>query len=613
MQKTFLMALALVFTVFAGCYYNPSGDHFEEIAQEGTPPEIEVELNFDTDTLYVNNNEWIMFHYTQNSDKVNWARFIIDGQETSPNDEKQGGLELYYYLPGFTPGIHSLSMQLFTRSGTGSIADYVGAEGFLMQKDWVLVVVDDDEIAPNIIDTSFENGLLKLRWKEYKGLNFESYRVYKFVQPTALPNQLVATITDQHQTSVTDPNYHGENSIYFVRVNERYTGNSIQIEGPLPAVSAGNNTQGEIVLHWEKPPYVTALKGYRILDDELSWTSEGFVPLRIVDNPQTDSVVITDAWFGMKRTFWVQLDPKGMSYVENWSRPVMLGVQVKASYGKESPVFYWATTGTQNKIYMAAGNGFRIFNTETLENKLVGDLPEIQRFNVSPANKYLASQIWGTNKILFYDLEKQQHKIIDISDQIPGMAHLVSVSDKGTGMVMAGSRTALVDFNSEQILSEKELDSNGLYRNQISGDGNYFLLETYAGYGWYSCKNNTISELTTINEAVPEPQFSDFLPGEPTKVVIADMNSVSVYNCETQALLYHQTFASGVETLIYHLVKSSGELFIREGDDMVLLNLETGDRTFLGKSMENNRWEMVYNHGQILWSEGRRLDVNDKL
>lgn len=605
--------LALVLAALAGCYYSPSGGHFVELSQDGTPPVVEVELNFDTDTLYVNNNDLIYFHYTKNGNQVNWARFIVDGQETSPNDEKEGALELYYYLPGFTPGEHSLSMQVFTRSGTGSIADYSGAEGYLFQKDWVLIVVDGSEIAPNILDTTFENGLLTLHWEEYKGLNFEKYEIYKYVQPTALPDLLVTTVTDQHQTYATDYNYHGENTMYMVRVNGREQGNWLQMEGPLPTLSAANNAQGEMVLHWSKPPFWASLKGYRILDDELSWTSEGFVPMYLVSNPETDSFVVPDSWFGMQRTFWLQLDPKGTSYLENWIRPVQLGVQVKASYGQVSPEFYWSATGTQNSIYLKGQAGFSIFNTGTFENKMIGGLPEIQRFDVSPANKYLAGQIWGTNKILFYDLEKDEYKTIDISDQIQGMAHLVSVSDKGTGMVMSGYRVALVDFVSEQILTEKEMDTNGLYRNRISGDGNYFLLETYAGYGWYSCKNNTISELSVIGEEEPEPWFSDFLPGEPARVVIANSSGVSVYNCETQALLHHQNFDSDVETLIYHLVKSTGELFIREGDNMVLLNLETGVRTTLGKTREDAPWELVYNNGQVLWNEGKRLDVSDKL
>ena len=96
-------------------------------------------------------------------------------------------------------------------------------------------------------------------------------------------------------------------------------------------------------------------------------------------------------------------------------------------------------------------------------------------------------------------------------------------------------------------------------------------------------------------------------------MVVASRDQVSVYDCKTQELLHRWPFASGVETVVNHVVKSSGELFVLEGDNMVLLKLENGERTLLGKTKESSWWELVYNNGQILWNEGRRLDVRAKL
>ena len=513
--------LLLAAGLLSSCYFSPEGDYYKELNEEGSPPYIEVELNFDTDTLYICNNEWIEFHYTKNGDQVNWARFIVDGEETSPNDEQHGGLEPYWYFPGFTPGTHTLSLQLFTRSGTGSIADYSGAEGFLMQKDWVLKVVDDYEMGPSIVDTSFQNGLLKLRWKEYKGLNFENYKVYKWVQPTALPDQLVATITDQHQTSVTDPNYHGENSIYYVQVNDRYRGSSLQIEGPLPELSATNNAEGNIVLHWEKPPFWAALKGYRILDDDISWTSTGFEPLYLIGNSLVDSFVIADDWFGFKRDFWLQLDPAGTAYIENWSRPVLLATQAQASYGKQSPQFLWAQTGTENKIYLlgyVGNDGLSIIDTETMERIFPDNVPDLFRFYVSSNNKYLAGRELNNNNVFLFDLKHpENNKTIDMDSKFSNFGHLVSVSDKGTGIVLSGQKAVLYDYVNEQVLAENELAYNGLYRNHISGDGNYFALETYGGYNWYSCENNTITAMENIKLEESGTLFTDFLSDEQTQ------------------------------------------------------------------------------------------------
>ncbi len=114
--------------------------------------------------------------------------------------------------------------------------------------------------------------------------------------------------------------------------------------------------------------------------------------------------------------------------------------------------------------------------------------------------------------------------------------------------------------------------------------------------------NNTITELKSIRNAESGAQYSDFIQGEQTRVVVARAGHASVYDCNTQQLQYRREFKQGVETTVYHVVGKSAELFISEGNDLVLLDLDTGDRRFLGKSTNQNKWELVYNNGQILWA-----------
>ncbi len=616
LEIPFLLSLVAV-AVLSSCNFSPDGDYFRELDKEGTPPYIEVELNFDTDTLYICNNEWIEFHYTRNGDQVNWARFIVDGEETSPNDEQHGGLEPYWYFPGFTPGIHTLSLQLFTQSGTGSVADHVGAEGFLMQKDWVLKVVDDYEMGASIVDTSFQNGLLKLRWKEYKGLNFENYKVYKYVQPTALPDQLVATITDQHQTSVTDPNYHGENSIYYVRVNDRYRGNSLQIEGPLPELSATNNAEGNIVLHWEKPPFWAALKGYRIMEDDISWTNSGFEPLYLIGDALVDSFVITDPCFAYKYNLWLQFDPKGTVYLENWTRPIDLAMKVTASSGFSSPKFVYGRSGVENCIYLSNYQNMDVFNTELNQIVETFQLPPFGNFEVSPGNKYLVASVHDLSQLYFLDLKDPgNHKAIDFSGQVPYIEHIATIADNGTGIVLSGQNIMLYDYIAEEIIAEGKLEYNGLYQHFISEDGKYFCFKNYGGFEFFQLKNNQIVAMEELNKTGGNSIFADFLTGEKAKLVRLRDQKIELIDCATQSTLHQWDVAANVETEVYHIDKATNQLFLREGDNFVLLNTETGIRTLLAKTHKSNelsRWGIKYNNGQILWQEGKRLDVRDKL
>ncbi|MGQ8338951.1 hypothetical protein ACUNWD_20500 [Sunxiuqinia sp. A32] len=615
MQRIFLIAI-LIF-MLAGCYFSPSGEHFEELDQVGKLPYVDVELNFDTDTLYVYNNEWIHFHYTKNGDLVNWARFIIDGEAISPNPEEQGAVELSWYFPGFPPGTHSLSLQLYTRSRTGSIADLTGAEGFLLQQDWVLKVVDDWEMGPAIIATSFESGMLKIQWEEFKGLNFENYQVYKYVQPTGLPDQLVATITDQHQTTVTDPNYHGENSRYYVLVNDRHRGRSLDIEGPIPQVSATNNAQGNIVLHWEKPPFWAALKGYRIMDDDISWTNEGFVPLYLVDGPSMDSIEITDPYFAYNYNLWLQLDPSGTIYLEDWSRPVHLATKVTASSGQPSPEFINGRVGIENRIYLSNYKEVDVFNTELNQVVETIQLPVFGNFEVSAGNKFLIANMNEPNQLYFLDLENpDNHKIIDFSGQLPYIEHITTVADNGTGIVLSGQNIMLYDFVNEKIIADGTLVYKGLYQHYISGDGKYFCVKNWGGFEFLQLMDNELVPMEELNMNGNSTVFADFLTGEQPKLVRVDSEKIEVIDCTTQTILHQWDLTHGVNTEVFHVDKAGNQLFLREGENLVLLNTETGMRIILGKTYEShylNWWGMKYNNGQILWDGGRRLDVESKL
>ncbi|MBL7965519.1 MAG: hypothetical protein JNK09_00860 [Prolixibacteraceae bacterium] len=65
--------------------------HFEELDSTGKMPDIEVDMNFATDTIYIRANEWLYFSYKLNVEQVYWAQFTIVGKETSRFEDKNGG------------------------------------------------------------------------------------------------------------------------------------------------------------------------------------------------------------------------------------------------------------------------------------------------------------------------------------------------------------------------------------------------------------------------------------------------------------------------------------------------------------------------------------------
>lgn len=613
--KTGRYFLLLLLTFIVGCNYSPEGEHIVEIDSEGTIPEIEVELNFNTDTIYISRNERVQFKYTKNGNKVNWAKFIVNGKETPLQEEKEGGFEFEWYFPNFNHGTYTLTMIVFTKSGTGSIADLVGAEGYLFEHSWTVIVTDASALAPEIKGTDFENGILKLEWEPFKGMNFEKYDVWKYVLHTPYAPFHVTTVTSQEQTSVGDYSYHGELSRYFVTVNESYTGSSYDVEGPLPEITASNTSDGNILLKWNIPPYFNALNGYKV--SYLDNFNGNLIHLQTVEGAQTDSAKIENTLFGYDYNLYLTMNPTSNNYLDEWGLRQFLSSEVKASAGLPAPSFAYAQGGKENKIYLSDYSAVKIYNTE--KHEIISSIEHtegISGFNLSAGNRYLLSFLNKPDKLFLTDLQNDsQSKEINLSTNFTGISHRVSISDKGTGAFTIGQKVVLYDFINETVLAEAPLENNGLYSNKISSSGNMLVVETYGGREFFSYQNGQLKSLPNINEGWGVT-FANFLPGEPEKLVLITGREIKVINTQTTGLFATWTIAGDEYFEAYHLDPKSQNLFIRLGENLILFDLKTGEKLQLAKTKNyswSTKWDFIYNNNQVFWNKGKRMPVNTEI
>ena len=336
MKKIFFHSLTFLFILLYGCTFEPSGEHFEELDSTGKLPEIEVDLNFATDTIYINKSEWLYFSYKLNGDQVNWAQFTIAGKETSQFEDKNGGVELLWYFEGKETGTYPMEMKIFTKSQTGSIADKIGGEGFLIAHTWILVIKDRYEMGVKMDKTEFVDGTMKVSWEEFKGMNFKDYKIYKDIDFTQQSRFLLATINSQEQTSFIDPTYHGEPSKYFVVTNDQFYSSQIYVVGPLPDLISTNNSNGDIQLSWKKPPFYKNLKGYRIsFRDEKGEMKT----LAEITNTDIESYTIPSPRFAYYYEFYLTLLPISDNFYDEWNLTHFLSTKSKATYGMPTPGF----------------------------------------------------------------------------------------------------------------------------------------------------------------------------------------------------------------------------------------------------------------------------------
>ena len=169
-SKIVILVSMLLFVFFnISCEYELKEKYFVDLQKPATVPAIYVDLNLKTDTIFFYWANSINLNIDAGNLKINKVIFYPDNKEVEgTNNSKTYSVVLHF----FEAGIHKFKMTILTGSGTSSIADHLGAEGFLFgSREWTLVAKSFDtgiKMSAQIIN----NGLM-LNWKKYDGNDFK--------------------------------------------------------------------------------------------------------------------------------------------------------------------------------------------------------------------------------------------------------------------------------------------------------------------------------------------------------------------------------------------------------------------------------------------------------
>ncbi len=606
----FVLSLLSVFCLIS-CNYEPYGENYLEIDSVGVVPSVVVDLNigWNSDTIYICKDETVTFSYRSNSDVVSWTMFTINGKETHAyTPDEYGSFQFSYYMPDLLPGIYPMSMTVCTHSGTGSLADVTGAEGYLLTKKWVLVITDQYSIRSQITSTLFVDGKLKIKWSSFKGIGFKTGKLYKEMPYIANSPVLVATITDQGQTEYIDNTYHGESSVYYLIINDTYWSNSVTVSGPLPELSVTSDPSGIFMLKWDIPPYSKNLKGYRVsyFDD----MSGEYHLISEINDPTIDSCIIPNPILGNEYQFVLTMIPLTDCYYDEYNLHNFLSSKLTACYGTPSPVFYWSDQGSDPIIYMLNAGNIWAYNTEKgIIDATVYSNASLFRFSVSENNQYLISVLRDEKFLFFSDLKTPENskKIVAKTS----MPYSASISNKGTGIIITGTMAEVFDFIHDKKLGEINLSNDFLVINKISPSGNYFVEQTFAGYEFFMFKDSTIERLSCLTENAQDILFADYLSGTPERAVVATSNCVKLIDCDSWSVVSQWNQDNTINT-VFNLDYPSRQLFFRTENYFMLLNVETGETKKMFPTTPNQNvfwWDLVYCDKQIFWSGGTKMSV----
>ena len=197
-MKFHYSTLLFAILVLISCEFEPSGEYFTVVKEPHHVPPVVVDLNVVTDTILIELYGTLTFEFQTADRKFHWIRFCI-GNNCETYYSHTGSFVISAYN-NVSFGAHDLASEVYTGTGSGSIADALGFEGFLYSKTWTLIVLESLKDGMKILSVKPDKGSLKLTWDKSEYINnIKGYEIY--IKTPDFAHELIAEITNGNDTS----------------------------------------------------------------------------------------------------------------------------------------------------------------------------------------------------------------------------------------------------------------------------------------------------------------------------------------------------------------------------------------------------------------------------
>ena len=479
--------VSMAVLIIQSCEYEPSGIYDRAVNEHISPPVIEpLYLDIETDTIYLYSNRAVNFSFRSSNQAIKTIKFIIDETERYTVDSDNGVFNLYY--EEFSSGMHTMVIQIYTSSGTGSIAEILGQEGYVFTKSWTLIA---DKSYKNETVATVENGYLKLKWPRYQAPDFNEYIVYRYhgmFEETEIKRLI--------SLAYTDSTYVGEGGHYSVKVSTRDNGlvswGDLYLDKDFPQLILMPSEREPYRLRWTKPTYYNAIDTVTLKESFNFY--DPFTTIKNSQDPGDTIQEITGGSFGDRVDFIFKLVPGqgNIFYNSANQRDYQSEAQFLLGMSFQEDPLDWCNKILQVSqdefIYVAGGSSVKRFSVSGRRVVEESGCPDSDCSNCNLGGLVPSSSgrnmVYGencqTSKIVLLNSGNFKSSLTaDLSRFIcPNYYPEVRIADNSTGTVnncMGGFY--VIDFNADTALAlyKKEGFSGGTALD-ISSSGEYILL-----------------------------------------------------------------------------------------------------------------------------------------
>jgi len=595
MNKLNFMLLLSTIYFLSSCKYEPIGNNFVEL----TPPEdyipIEISLNDVNpfDTIYVYRNTSISIKIK--SSMLRQAVILLDEQEYK--NMWNNSLDFILYPEQISEGIHKLTVNAIFTSGTGSLAEMMGFEGYIGELSWYICVIHNPQDHFEVGYHINKEGFLEIYWKNVVPENIiEKYTI------NAETTQI--TIDDATRKFLVDYGYVCGYAFYEVRtyLQDGYSfSQRLSFDTPTPNIYFEDLGLDNLRIYWDKP----FANGRFTLKENYS-----------VNYVTNDTTITISQIFGRDRQFSLEIRPQKAEYnnlfKSAWGRfcqGVSLGLPNRELY---------AYNTTENIIYTRKYNNLVAFDANTLQEintvSIMGNpwgFAYGGKVAAAPHNSTVAAMTGEETWIFVNSHFINPIKILSLPGRINTRLSALT-SDDRFFVVQKDSNICEI-FNS--LTGEKIFEFSFTYTTiydipdyvTVSENGQFFCTSSENGIEIFEI-NGTITNLLYTDTR--QYKGAMFVPSQPNKLMLRVSSNIEIRQIPSFDLI-HALDVTQYGAILCNIDPASMNLLYHQNDSLKVCKINNLAKTIFKIRSDQTTCKMFNN--KLLTNTGISFDINPYL
>lgn len=601
MKPTFSsILLPLILCLFSGCEYNLKEENNLDIDKPSDTRLFDLNLIAESDTILIYGETNLIYNANGFGLEIKKIEIRLDSTLINPN-EKTIRINPDYYTEGF----HNLSIAMLTNSGTGSIADKMGIEGYKAERKWVLYINRNPDLNPK--RTITPEGYLKISWSKLKLSGFQNYSFRYYANNRFISEK---TYSDINQTSFIDSSFVGGTASFHITLNFINRGRSqgiddyLSLEDTLPKLQFEDLSADSLRISWKRSKYKAKFKLVR---------SNIYPSGVLLDSKSDTSVVVAQEYLGNIATYNLFIAPLAQQN-PSWdllcdSKYHNTGTHIAVNwpdygYNQLDKVFY---TNSYNEVECYDVKTLKKISTYRTTDLLYH--MDMSKYYSGASNSTKIAVLTRDSIFVFFD--KTLKSKVSIPYNARRKIDYFYLTDNDLVAVASSGKYDLISLETKSVTATLDIADYPEYSTwasiSTSKDGQYICIVTRNGTQVYRYAAGAFSSIYSGSNVYRSAMFSISNPGE-VYLTSNESNDLEIRSIPDFNLI-KKIYLPSNRHVVRNIDPETGNLFTTDYDFVYVLDRNTNKTIFRSRIGEIEYRPLLF-HNTILSITGYAVNIS---